>query len=65
MDAGAGRLLGMPVRAFVDEAFKGLNAGSDQIIIGSIGPADTFHEIIDKRRAAFENLAKMMREREG
>ena len=55
----------MPVLAFVEEAFKGLAAGSDQIVVGSIGPVETFHEIIDKRRAAFENLAKMMREREG
>ena len=61
MDAGTGRQFGMPVRAFVDEAFEGLTAGSDQIIIGSIGPADAFHEIVDKRRAAFENLAKMIR----
>ncbi len=30
-------------------------------MVGAIGPADTFNEIIDKRRVAFENLAKMMR----
>lgn len=51
----------MPVRAFVDETYKSLVSGSDQVIIGSIGPADTFNEIIDKRRDAFQNLAKMMR----
>lgn len=51
----------MPLDAFTDAAFKGLASGSDQIIIGAIGPADTFNEIIDMRRTAFENLAKMMR----
>ncbi len=56
-----GRQLGMPLEPFIDEAFKGLASGRDQIIIGSIGPAATFNEIIDKRRVAFENLAKMMR----
>ena len=56
-----GRQLGMPVDAFTDEAYKGLASGSDQVVIGSIGPADTFNEIVDKRRTAFENLSKMMR----
>ena len=51
----------MPIGAFTDAAYKGLSSGSDQIIIGSIGPTDTFNEIVDKRRTAFENLAKMMR----
>ena len=61
MDPEKGRQLGMPVHDFVDETFKGLASGSDQVIVGSIGPADTFHDIIDKRRNAFQNLAKMMR----
>lgn len=51
----------MPVDQFTDEAHKGLLDGKDQIIIGAIGPADTFNEIVDKRREAFENLAKLMR----
>ena len=57
----SGQQLGMPVDAFTDEAYKGLASGSDQIIIGAIGPTDTFNQIIDKRRTAFENLAMMMR----
>lgn len=61
MENNSGRQLGMPLQAFVDEAFKGLASGSDQVVIGSIGPAETFNEIIDKRRSAFQNLAKMMR----
>lgn len=59
----SGRQLGMPVRAYVDETYQGLDSGSDQVVVGSIGPADTFNEIIDKRRDAFQNLAKMMRGR--
>lgn len=61
MGEGTGRKLGMPLGAFTDEAYKGLASGSDQVIIGSVGPADTFNEIIDKRRTAFQNLAKLMR----
>lgn len=61
MSPESGRKLGMPVHTFVDETYRGLVSGSDQVIIGSIGPVDTFNEIIDKRRNAFQNLAKMMR----
>lgn len=61
MGEEAGRKLGMPLDAFIKQAFDGLLEGKDQIIIGSIGPADTFNEIVDKRRTAFTNLARMMR----
>ncbi|KAJ5152741.1 uncharacterized protein N7482_009219 [Penicillium canariense] len=56
-----GRALGMPLDQFIDQAHEGLLAGKDQIIIGAIGPAETFNEIVDKRRAAFDGLAKIMR----
>jgi hypothetical protein len=56
-----GRNFGMPLDQFTEEAYKGLAGGRDQIIVGSIGPADVFHEIVDKRRSAFENLCKRMR----
>lgn len=56
-----GRNLGMPVDKFTDTAYKGLVSGKDQIIIGTVGPEETFHEIVDKRRTAFENLAKIIR----
>ncbi|KAI9836470.1 MAG: hypothetical protein M1819_001502 [Sarea resinae] len=62
MSPEIGRKLGMPLDAFTDEAYRGLASGSDQIVIGSIGPSDTFNEIIDKRRTTFENLSKMMRD---
>ncbi|KAL5341122.1 hypothetical protein BJX70DRAFT_359642 [Aspergillus crustosus] len=61
MGEEAGRKLGMPLNEFIKQAFDGLIAGKDQIIIGSIGPAETFNEIVDKRRTAFTNLAKIMR----
>jgi hypothetical protein len=57
----SGRSFGMPVDQFADKAHKGLLEGKDQIVIGAIGPAETFNEIVDKRREAFENLAKLMR----
>ena len=47
--------------AFVNEAYKGLVSGRDRICIGSIGTAYAFNEIVDKKRNAFQNLAKTMR----
>lgn len=57
----AGRKLGMPLDTFTEQAYQALAEGKDEIIIGSIGPADTFNRIVDDRRTAFENLAKIMR----
>lgn len=51
----------MPLDAFTDAAYEGLASGKDQIVIGAIGPAEVFNQIIDNRRAAFENLSKMIR----
>ena len=62
MGEDRGRLLGMPIDKFTDAAYHGLASGSDQIIIGSVGPAEPFNDIVEKRRTAFQNLAKMMRE---
>lgn len=56
-----GRAMGMPVDKFVDATYNGLVTGRDQIVIGAVGPADAFNEIVDKRRTAFENLANLMR----
>ena len=61
MGAEKGRQLGMPLDKFTDGAFNGLLSGSDQVIIGSVGPATVFNDIVDKRRKAFEDLAKMLR----
>ena len=58
---GNGRQLGMPLLQFTDQAYEGLASGRDQVIIGAVGPAETFHEIVNKRRTAFENLTKMRR----
>ncbi|KAL8760224.1 MAG: hypothetical protein Q9199_000247 [Rusavskia elegans] len=56
-----GRSLGMPLNQFCDQAYDGLAKGQDQVIIGSIGPQDNFMDVVNKRRGAFEFLAKMIR----
>ena len=61
MGEDRGRQLGMPLQVFTDRAYQGLASGSDQVVIGAIGPAGTFNDIIDKRRIAFENLTKVIR----
>jgi len=61
MGPEVGRKLGMPIDIFTGAAYEGIVSGKDQIVIGSIGPEDTFNEIVDKRRTAFENFAKMLR----
>ncbi|KAJ5970872.1 uncharacterized protein N7479_000790 [Penicillium vulpinum] len=61
MGEEAGRQLGMPLDTFTEQVYQGLAEGSDQIVIGSIGPADTFNGIVNNRRSAFENLSKIMR----
>ncbi|KAG2420783.1 hypothetical protein HFD88_000397 [Aspergillus terreus] len=61
MGVEVGRNLGMPLDQFVTEAYQGLQSGLDQVIVGTIGPAEPFYDIVNKRRTVFENLAKMMR----
>ena len=55
-----GKQMGMPAERFIDAAYNGLVSGSDQIVIGDIGGAARFNNIIDERRAVFEGLAKIM-----
>lgn len=57
-----GRDLGMPVDTFVDQAYEGLCAGKDQIVIGSIAgtPQEELGEVIDRRRTAAEKLYKAL-----
>jgi short-subunit dehydrogenase involved in D-alanine esterification of teichoic acids len=54
-----GKQMGIPAEEFIDAAYNGLVSGSDQIVIGDIGGAARFNNIIDERRAVFEGLAKM------
>ena len=62
MGEEAGRNFGMPLDVFIEQAYQGLAAGRDQIVVvDSIGPTETFNEIIDKRRAAFETFANLTR----
>ncbi|KAL9583098.1 MAG: hypothetical protein Q9203_005219, partial [Teloschistes exilis] len=53
-----GRSMGMPVDIFVDQTFKGLEAGKDQVPVGTIlgTSEEDLGEIVDKRRAAAERL---------
>ncbi|KAF9888738.1 hypothetical protein FE257_008313 [Aspergillus nanangensis] len=61
MGEDAGRKLGMPLDQFTSEAFDGFQAGLDQVVVGTIGLPETFHEIVDKRRKAFDGFAQIMR----
>ncbi|KAG0649842.1 Acylglycerone-phosphate reductase [Hyphodiscus hymeniophilus] len=67
MGKEVGRNMGMPLNLFTEEVFKGLSSGSDQIIIGNIGPGagiiprEEFLALVDKRRSAFTALVKVMR----
>ncbi|KAL8839736.1 MAG: hypothetical protein Q9170_001607 [Blastenia crenularia] len=60
-----GRALGMPLDQFCNQAYDGLAKGQDQVIIGSIGPPENFMDIVNKRRGAFDFLAKMIRSYQG
>lgn len=57
--------MGMPLGQFCDLAYDGLAKGQDQVIIGSIGPPDDFMDVVNKRRGAFDFLAKMIRSHYG
>jgi hypothetical protein len=59
MGESVGRSLGMPADEFAEKTFEALMSGSDQILIG-ITPSQTFHQIVDMRRAAFNNLTKRL-----
>ena len=48
----------MPVRAFVDEMYKGLVSGRDQIIIGSIGLTGNSNEIVRQKEGRFSEFGK-------
>ena len=48
----------MPVRAFVDETYKGLVSRRDQSIIRSVGPADNFNEIGRQKEGRFSEFGK-------
>jgi hypothetical protein len=61
MGVETGRQLGMPLAAFIDEAYAGLAAGKEQIFVGTLVPAEAFQDIVEKRITLFNGLAKMMR----
>ncbi|KAG9858248.1 hypothetical protein KCV05_g773, partial [Aureobasidium melanogenum] len=61
MGAEKGRQMGMPLDQFLDEAYEGLAAGQDHVIVGSIGPAEEFRGLVETRRRVFDNLANAFR----
>lgn len=61
MGQDRGRAMGMPLADFCNQAYDGLAKGQDQVIIGSIGPPENFMDVVNKRRGAFDFLAKMIR----
>jgi len=63
MGPEAGRKFGMPVDQFTEIAFKELVAGKDEVVIGTVGtfPREELLDIMARRRAGFDTLAKLMR----
>lgn len=61
MGVEVGRKVGMPLDAFTEEAYQGLAAGNEDVYVGSVGPAEAFHEVVTKRRAVVQAFAKLMR----
>ena len=61
MGEEAGRNVGMPLDKYIDEAHEGLLSGKDHVIVGAFAPQERFFDIVDKRRAAFDDLSKMYR----
>ncbi|KAL8727237.1 MAG: hypothetical protein Q9181_005784 [Wetmoreana brouardii] len=55
-----GRGFGMPLDTFTDQAYAGLQAGKDQVVVGTVAAtdADDLNDIYDKRRSAAERLDK-------
>ncbi|KAJ5179374.1 hypothetical protein N7492_002584 [Penicillium capsulatum] len=56
-----GHAVGMPLAQFTGVAHQGLLEGRDQIIVGAIGPEESFSDIAEKRRASFKHLAQVLR----
>lgn len=62
MGEDTGRKIGMPLDEFTTEAYDELMSGKDQIIVGSpFMPQERFREIVRDRRAAFENMAGVLK----
>jgi hypothetical protein len=56
-----GATLGMPIDQFTNEAFEGLEAGKDTVVVGYIPPREVFFDILEKRRKTFEGLTDATR----
>ncbi len=60
MGVETGRALGMPLDEFTEQAWEQLAAGSDHVIVSTIGPAEPFLEQVKARRDRFEGLSNLM-----
>ncbi|KAJ5751440.1 Glucose/ribitol dehydrogenase [Penicillium nucicola] len=50
--------VGMPLEQYVEETWKGLESGSDQIVGGTLGDPGVFQDLVGNRRKIFEEYAK-------
>ncbi|OAA59122.1 NAD(P)-binding domain protein [Niveomyces insectorum RCEF 264] len=58
-----GRSMGMPADAFADEVFGRMEAGEEEIIVGTVGSPDMtglFRELVADRKTIFDGLSRMM-----
>ncbi|KAL2808601.1 hypothetical protein BJX63DRAFT_424480 [Aspergillus granulosus] len=58
-----GAQFGMPIDQFTDEAFRDLQAGLDQVVVGHLEPREVFFDILEKKRKAVEGLADATQEK--
>ncbi|KAF4769365.1 Glucose/ribitol dehydrogenase [Penicillium solitum] len=49
--------VGMPLKQYVEETWKGLESGNDQIVGGTLGDPKLFMGIVDNRRKIFEEYS--------
>ncbi|KAK3299991.1 uncharacterized protein B0H64DRAFT_4568 [Chaetomium fimeti] len=52
-----GRKMGMPTDEFTEQAWAQLAAGSEMVIVGSLGPPKEFHEMLRLRNGIFDTMA--------
>ncbi|CAF9927869.1 hypothetical protein IMSHALPRED_007318 [Imshaugia aleurites] len=56
-----GRQIGIPLEQFTNEAYKGLAAGKEEVVVG-VGQ-DWYNKIEPARQEFFHGMVKMMRQR--
>ena len=61
MGEDKGRAFGMPLENFCDQVYGQLETGTDEILIGGIGPPEKFKDLVKQRRETFDMLGKLVR----